>query len=267
MPVGYSIYVKKASFIHDRVDPRTKMFVLATVFVLALAFNHPAVLALITAAVLGIARIAKIPVKSLRTFLGAATWFFILGILLWPFYIDQGTTLFHLGSNAITDDGILFGIAMGLRVALMVTAAGVWMMTTSPQMMTQGLLRLGLPYKAGMAVSSSIRFVPLINAERLTIMEAQRARGLDLTKGNSFSRAVRSVAVIGPMLVRALDLAQALAIAMDARAFGAQESRTSIHEIHLSRSDRAIQWVCLGLILLGIVLRILGIGLIVKNYL
>jgi energy-coupling factor transport system permease protein len=149
----------------------------------------------------------------------------------------------------------------------MVTAAGVWMMSTSPQHVTLGLLRLGLPYKAGMAMSATIRFVPLINAERATIMEAQRARGLDLSRGNPFRRAVRYVAVIGPMLVRALDLAQSLALAMEARAFGARHSRTAITEIRLTRVDWYIVIGCALLIAVAIAFRILGIGVLIRGYL
>ena len=140
-------------------------------------------------------------------------------------------------------------------------------MATSPQHMTLGLLRLGLPYKAGMAMSATIRFVPLINAERVTIVEAQRARGLDLNRGNPFQRVVRYVAVIGPMLVRALDLAQSLALAMESRAFGARHSRTAITEIHVTKLDRLIMISCLLLIVTAIILRLLGVGVLISRYL
>ncbi len=188
-------------------------------------------------------------------------------MVIWPFYIQQGPVVIRVGSALFTSAGLLFGFAMGLRVALMVTAAGVWMMSTSPQHITLGLLRLGLPYKAGMAMSSTIRFVPLINAERATIMEAQRARGLDLSRGNPFRRAVRYVAVIGPMLVRALELAQSLALAMEGRAFGARHSRTAITEIRLTRVDWYILIGCALLIAVAIAFRILGIGVLIRGYL
>src|SRR5260370_10814559 len=134
---------------------------------------------------------------------------------------------------------------MGLRVALMVTAAGVWMMTTSPQKLTVGLLHLGLPYKAGVAMTAAIRFVPLLNAERATIAEAQQARALDLRRGNPFSRALKSVAIIGPLFIRAIDVAQGLALAMDARGFAARASRTSVVELRLTRVDRFIMYTFL----------------------
>jgi energy-coupling factor transport system permease protein len=267
MPVGYSIYVEKPSYIHQRIDPRTKLAVLGTAFVLALLFNNPLYLAVLLAVVVGLGLWAQLPLKSFRGYLLFSIWFLFLGMLIWPFYINQGPVVLHLGSTKFTSDGLLFGMAMGLRVALMITTAGIWMMATSPQHMTLGLLRLGLPYKAGMAMSATIRFVPLINAERSTIVEAQRARGLDLSRGNPLQRAVRYVAVIGPMLVRALDLAQSLALAMEARAFGARNSRTSITEISLKKVDWTIILICLFLIAAAIVMHIFGVGVLISSYL
>ena len=266
MPVGYSIYVETPSPIHNKIDPRTKLTVLGTIFVLALEFNHPLVLGLLTLAVLAVGLYAQLSFKRFLPFFVGGSWFLILGILIWPFYIYQGLPLFKVFGAQITVDGLLFGLAMGLRVALMVVAAGVWMMTTSPQKMTMGLLKMGLPYKAGLAMSTSIRFVPLINAERATIMEAQRARGLRLDKGNPLARASKSVSVIGPMFLRAIDLAQSLAVAMDSRGFGARSNRSSIFQIELTPIDRAIMIGCAVAVIGGLVMRILGIGVLVRGY-
>jgi energy-coupling factor transport system permease protein len=267
MPVGYSIYVDEPSTLHQKIDPRTKLTLMFTMFTLALIFNHPLVLAILLATVIGAGMWAQLSFRRLWPFLAAAGWFLILGFLVWPFYIHQGLPLFVLLGATITLDGLLFGLAMGLRVALMVAAAGVWMMTTSPQKMTLGLLKMGMPYKAGLAMSTSIRFIPLINAERATIVEAQRARGLRLEKGNPLSRAGKSVAVIGPMFLRAIDLAQALAVALDARGFGARPNRTSILYIEMTRTDRLILYGCLAAIIIGLVLRFLGIGVLIPGYL
>ena len=267
MPVGYSIYVDRSSFIHRRLDPRTKLAALGTAFVLALAFNHPAVLGALVLLVLLAGRMSDVPWRSLAPFLAGSMWFLVLGILIWPLYVKGGPVLFTIGSSTVTTDGLLFGLAMGLRVALMVTTAGVWMMTTSPQKLTAGLLHLGLPYKAGVAMTAAIRFVPLLNAERATIVEAQQARALDLRRGNPLGRAVKSVAIIGPLFIRAIDVAQGLALAMDARGFGAFDGRTSITQLRFTRTDRLVMFALLGACLVGIALRLLGIGLITRDYL
>jgi energy-coupling factor transport system permease protein len=267
MPVGYSVYVDRPSFVHRGIDPRTKLAALGTTFVLALAFNHPAVLGALVLLVLAIGRLAQLPWRSLLPFLAGSVWFLVLGVLIWPLYVTSGAPLFAVLGHTITVDGLLFGLAMGLRVALMVTAAGVWMMTTSPQKLTVGLLHLGLPYKAGVAMTAAIRFVPLLNAERATIAEAQQARALDLQHGNPLARATRSVAIIGPLFIRAIDVAQSLALAMDARGFGVREGRTSIIELRLTSTDRLILLVLLAACLLAVALRLLGVGLITRAYL
>ncbi len=267
MPVGYSIYVETPSTLHQKIDPRTKLTALVAIFILALEFNHPLVLGLLTVGVLAVGVWAKLSIKRFQPFLLGASWFLFLGILIWPAYIKQGLPLFTIFGLTITLDGLLFGVAMGLRVALMVVAAGVWMMSTSPQKMTLGLLKMGLPYKAGLAMSTSIRFVPLINAERATIMEAQRARGLHMERGNPLARARKSISVIGPMFLRAIDLAQSLAIAMDARGFGARDTRTSIIHIELTQMDKLIIAACIVAVVGGLVLRLLGIGVLIEGYL
>ena len=109
--------------------------------------------------------------------------------------------------------------------------------------------------------------MPLINAERATIVEAQRARGLRLEKGNPLSRAAKSVAIIGPMFLRAVDLAQALAVAMDARGFGARPNRSNLIEIEMTQTDKIIIGVCIAVVVVGFVLRLLGVGVLVKGYL
>src|SRR6266511_2416472 len=60
MPVGYSIYVDRPSYVHHQLDPRTKLAALGAIFVLALAFNHPAVLGGLVLLVLVVGRLAQV---------------------------------------------------------------------------------------------------------------------------------------------------------------------------------------------------------------
>lgn len=266
MPVGYSIYVEKDSPIHNSIDPRTKLVVLITLFIVVLCYNHPLFLAVPMVFVFIIAIWAKLGIKSLVPALLAASWFLILSFFIWPFYIEQGVVLFSVFSTKITVDGILFAVAMGLRVSLMVVAASVWMMVTSPQYLTLGLLRMGLPYKAGIAMATSIRFIPLINAERAMIVEAQRARGLDYQKAGLITRITRSIPIIGPLFLRSIELAQSLAVAMDARGFGVGDGRTTLYKIALNTTDKVILGLCAVIAVGSVIMRILGVGILVPGY-
>jgi energy-coupling factor transport system permease protein len=262
MAVGYSIYVEKDSKLHRDIDPRTKFLWLMTIFALSLLFNHPLPLGILVLLVIAVGVYSKLSLRILMPFLLASVWFLVLGVLIWPFYISQGTHLFTFFGQKITTTGLLFGFAMGLRVALMVTAASIIMMSTSPQKMMMGLLKMGIPYKAGMALSVAIRFVPLINAERLTITEAQRTRGLNLDQGNSFKKSIKYVGVIGPLMLRVFDLTSTLAVAMDCRGFGARSSRSSITKIGITKIDTILITAAILSIILAIVSRIFGFGVL-----
>ncbi len=267
MPVGYSVYREVASPIHDRLDPRTKLTWLVALFGLALCFNHPAFLAVLNLAVLGVAISAKLRLVDFRPYLLMATWLLLLSVVIWPAYINQGTFIQRVWFVDVTTSGIGFGLAMGLRISLMILGAATWMMTTSPQMITAGLLGLGMPHKAGLAMSTAIRFIPFMNAERVTILEAQRARGLDLSSGNPIRRAFRAAPVLVPLFGRAFLTAQNLSVAMDARGFGARAGRSSIIEIEFRRIDRILCWSALGAVIIGLAMRFFGIGILVEGLL
>ncbi len=267
MPSGYSLYIDRPSYLHQKLDPRTKTLILVATFVLSLLFNGPIPLALMLGLLLVASRWGMVPWSVIRVLLVTGVWFVALSVLIWPWYVREGTHLFQLFGAWITTDGMLFGIAMGLRVTIMVMVASLWMFTTSPQKITASFLKMGLPYKAGMAVGSSIRLVPLIAGEWTTIVEAQRSRGVDYKQGGLLRRAKKSVQILGPMLLRSIDIAQSLAIAMEARAFGSRSGRSSITEVRLVSMDKWVMLLGLVAIGFGIFCRIQGIGVLLRNYL
>lgn len=267
MPVGYSVYRAVDSPIHRSIDPRTKLAWLGALFGLALCFNHPLVLGLLNLGVLAVAGAARLRLIDVRPYLLMALWLMVLSAVVWPAYIPDGALLGRVWFVDVTDVGLLFGVGMGLRTTLMILAAATWMMTTSPQRITAGLLAMGLPYKAGLAMSAAIRFIPLMNAERVTILEAQRARGLDLSSGSPVKRAVRSAPVLVPLFSRAFLTAQNLTVAMDARGFGARPGRTNITQLAPTNVDRVLIAAAGLALIVGVACRVAGVGVLVEGLL
>jgi energy-coupling factor transport system permease protein len=265
LPVGYSVYRDTGSSVHRSVDPRTKMAWLLALFGVALCFNHPIVLGAFVAGVLGVGVAARLTWKDLRGFVLLGLWLILLSVVIWPSYISAGRHLGRFIGIDFTVDGLLFGLAMGLRITLMIFAAAVWMLTTSPQRITAGLLAIGLPYKVGLALSSTIRFIPLMNAERTTILEAQRARGLDLSRGNPLRRMFRAAPVLVPLFSRAFLTTQTLTVAMDARGFGAGKRRTSIVTLHPTTVDRVLTVAALLTLAVAVLCRVMGWGILIEG--
>lgn len=267
MPVGYSIYRDRQSVIHRGVDPRTKMLWLVVLFALALCYNNPIVLGALVVGEFAVAGLARLTWKDLRGFVFLSAWLLFLSFVIWPVYIHQGSVLFQLGPWPITDDGLFFGLAMGFRITIMLLGASLLMLTTSPQLMTAGLLGMGLNYKVGLALSLTIRFIPLMNSERVTILEAQRARGADLTRGGPVQRTMKAAPVLVPLFARALMTAQNLTVAMDARGLGARPTRSSITRLNFRRRDYLLCALAVLVLALSVVLRMRGVGVLVKGML
>lgn len=267
MPVGYSIYRDRKSLIHQGIDPRVKFLWLFVLFGVAMCYNNPFMLGAILLGLLLVAWVAKLKWADLKGFIWLSVWLISLSVIIWPTYIAQGVKLFSVGPFTVTTDGVLFGLAMGFRITIMLLAAAVWMLTTSPQLVTAGFLALGMNYRVGLALSLTIRFIPLMNSERVTILEAQRARGRDLEKGNPIRRAFMAAPVLVPLFSRALITAQNLTVAMDARGFGARPRRTNIIALHFARKDYWISILGVGFLGMSIVLRLLGIGVLIKGML
>jgi energy-coupling factor transport system permease protein len=138
------LYLDKGTWIH-RLDPRTKIIGVLVVFSICLCFNHPLYMAAIS---LGITLIA-ISAKSLQNF-----WrlHFLLMLLIvfstamWPFFAKGPTPLWSLGSLQVSQESLLYGIAMGLRLATFVGTGLIFLSTTRNEELTNGLIRMGCPY-------------------------------------------------------------------------------------------------------------------------
>lgn len=267
MPVGYSIYRERTSLIHKYIDPRTKFLWLLVLFAVALCYNNPLPLGLAVAGLLVTTRLARLTWKDISGFVWLSAWLTGLSVILWPAYIPQGTYLTSVGPFRITDYGIYFGIAMGFRITIMLLAAAILMLTTSPQLITAGLLGMGMNYRVGMALSLTIRFIPLMNSERVTILEAQRARGADLAHGSPFKRVAKAAPVLVPLFSRAMMTAQNLTVAMDARGLGVRPTRTNIIHVAFRPRDYVICIVGVVVVLLSVYFRITGVGVLVKGML
>ncbi len=90
-----------------------------------------------------------------------------------------------------------------------------------------------MPYRVGYAALAAIRFVPRFGRELETIRQAQRVRGVG---GFAPTRWIRTVV---PLLAGAIRHAERVALAMDARAFGAHPDRTERHLVPWRRRDTA----------------------------
>jgi len=113
---------------------------------------------------------------------------------------------------------LITGIVSGLRLLTIGTVFFLFFQTTSPGMLSNALLKMGIPYPFAFVLSASMQFVPVLIRRARNIRDAQRARGIPIEGG--LGTLLHLPALAGPLLIQAFTFADELAEAMEARGFG-----------------------------------------------
>jgi energy-coupling factor transport system permease protein len=134
----------------------------------------------------------------------------------------------------------MVGMTTGLKLAAMVIWSVLFLATTRAELLTLGLVRMGLPYTAAFAFSTALRLVPALVGAAVTIIEAQKTRGLDVETGSWLQRAQRHVPLLVPIIALTLRSTNTYAMALEARGFRARPDRTSLIHLQMTWSDWVI---------------------------
>ena len=231
------LYTEAGTFLH-RMDPRVKIVAVATLSLLALITSHLVYLLVLAAVMVVLILFGRASYK--KTMLAFSYVFRVMALIvvLWPLFDPRGTpVLFELGPIRITEPGILAGIATAVRIFCLAAAWYLLMFTTSQRDLVRGLVKMGLRFDFGLSLAMSLRFLPTFSAIVESIKDAQRARGLELDKGNFRKRARDYVAVLVPTVITALKMADTLSLALQSRAYGARTDRTYVRELKMRAGD------------------------------
>jgi energy-coupling factor transport system permease protein len=131
-------------------------------------------------------------------------------------------------------------IVAALRLLAMGTVFFLFFQTTSPESLSNALIKMGVPYSFAFVLTASMQFIPVLVQRATSIRDAQRARGIRLEGSLGMLRHFPALA--GPLLIQAFKLADELAEAMEARGFGAPGRRFR-HDPHF----RWVDWLVAGL--------------------
>ena len=154
-----------------------------------------------------------------------------LGFAVWvdPAGAPPTPEVLRIGGWALTEGALSVGLATGLRLAAIMTLAFIGGLTTAGADLVRALVQqLRVPYRIGYAALAAIRFVPRFGRELELIRQAHRVRGAN---GGPLTAPVRWAQPVVPLLAGAIRHAERVALAMDARAFGAHPDRTERHHV------------------------------------
>jgi energy-coupling factor transport system permease protein len=225
---------KVSSPIHN-LDPRIKFVYVIVIFIAAIMFKSILPLAVLFMMQLPFVFIARVQKQWLRSMRGAA---FLAAFI---FIVNIGTIyFFSTHPYVLYASDIENAFAMTLRFVVLVESFSVFFLTTSPDHLGLALEQSKVPFEFAFAFTTAVRFVPVLAEEAQTIMDAQKARGLELEKGNLMKRIRNYIPVLIPLIVSAIRRSLELAEAMESRAWGACKKRTNLYALKLHKGDYAL---------------------------
>lgn len=258
--MSLSLYLDVETWVH-RLDGRTKVLALLGLFVLELVFSDPRYLIVVMVFVLaGVAMASAF--GNVRKMWLLLVLLFIYSTLLWPFFVDGQTPLLTLGGQVLTKEGVLFGIAMGLRLDAMLMSGVLLLSTTRIEEFSQALQRLGVPAPLGFSLSLAFRWVPTLLGAMGTVIQAQRSRGLDLGRASLFGKIRRYPPLVVPLIGHTLRQTTLLAMALESKGFGPGQPRTPYVRSSMTMLDFSVLIVISVLVGISIWLRWHGYGTI-----
>lgn len=151
--------------------------------------------------------------------------------------IDPGVVVVQLGSWTLYSGALAIGFATALRLAAIVALAlPAGLTTTGPDLVRSFVQHVRVPYRIGYTALAAFRFVPRFGHELDVIRLAHRVRGAHPGRG-PVAAIARWAGYVLPLLAGAIRHAERVALAMDARAFGAYPDRTERHRVPVRTRD------------------------------
>ncbi len=189
--------------------------------------------------------VSKVSVRDFRRNLRAFTWLFVLTFGLHIFFGpgDESIRVPYIGWE-VSQSGVYNGFYYSLRIFLLLAFSYIFMATTSPLEIADGIERtlrplqkIGFPAnETAMILSLALRFVPTLLDEARRIRDAQICRGARLD-GNVLHKVKGFSAMLIPLFASALRRADNLALAIEARGYRGGKGRTSYFELRFKTAD------------------------------
>jgi energy-coupling factor transport system permease protein len=239
---------KVYSPIHN-LDPRVKFVYVCAIFGVAIIFGQLLPLIALFLFQIPFVLLAGVKREWLRSMRGAA---FLATII----FLTNVAFSFFNNRYILTPKILETATSLTLRFVVLVESFSIFFLTTSPDHLGLAMEQTRVPYEFVFAFTTAVRFVPVLAEEAETIMDAQKARGLELEKGSFLKRIRNYIPILIPLIVSAIRRSLELAEAMESRAWGATKKRTNLYKLSMHRGDAAMIAITLGVLASAIYVRL-----------
>jgi energy-coupling factor transport system permease protein len=230
-----TLYLGRGSVLY-RLHPQVKLGLLAATFASIYGVDRPLAVAPVAMALalLLISAGAWLNVRRFAVmFIAVPVATFIMWSLFYGYTRGDSAAL----GTPSRAEAIEFAAGMALKLESFLAASVLFLSITRVEEFTEALRGLGMPYRMSFTIALAFRLVPLFLASALSVVAAQRARGLDFSRGSVFARLARYMPVIVPVFMGALRRADGMAMALETRGFGRHAVRTTFLRSRVALRD------------------------------
>ncbi|MCL2023081.1 MAG: energy-coupling factor transporter transmembrane protein EcfT [Oscillospiraceae bacterium] len=227
----------KISSTHTLPDPRV-VFVFALYFsTFAVIFRTPLPMTILLIIAVDYSIAIRVPFKKLWGRL-KRLWQIVLAVsILQSVFVQSGETLIGIGGLPIvTLGGLLTGLTVLLRLALLITSASM-LSVYPPRTLIQGMLQLGVPQEIAYMVSIGLRFIPQMGQALRDSIIALQLRGIEPRELKLIGRIRLYSYLLMPAVASTLQNARELSMSLEMRGFRAYNKRSSYRRLSLKTGD------------------------------
>lgn len=252
---AFSMYVARESGLH-KLHPLTKasLTLLLLVAGLTLPGNWTGYF-LVLFIILPLALWGKIFSNFLKTVGIISLPFIVSVVIIQSLFWGKGTPIFEIWVISPKWEGIMFALMSVGRILLVMAGFILFAMTTRPDMLMISLKQMGAPSSLAYIIVTTLQIIPSFQRKAFTILDAQRARGLE-TEGNIFVRSRAFVPIVLPLILGSLVEVEERAIAIEARGFNSNRKETSLIEIPDTKPQIVLRRIFVITMLLSVIARI-----------
>ncbi len=234
-------YTRQQSLVHD-LDPRAKLVLSIVLAAITLMFLNIIPLLIVIGCLTPLIAAAK----SLRRWLKS-----MRGLVVLLLFIIIFNTLLSTVPNPFS-----YSVAIALRLIALMTSFSIFFLTVHPDELSQALIQMRVKFEFAFAMSMAMRYVPTLGQEAYAIMDAQRARGIELDKGNVLKRIRNIVPIIVPLIIVSIRRALSIAESMESRGFGASDTRTYMETLSFRKRDWAVVFLAITILVILVYFRL-----------
>lgn len=240
MDNALSLYAPEPSRIHH-LHPLTKLSLAGLALVLGLiAPGAMLTYLLVLVYILPLSLLARVGGRLFNAAWRIVLPFAISVFLIQGLFWQTGPVAVPLGPISLKTEGLIFAAASTGRILTLVCAFLLLSLTTRPDELMIALDERGLPPTLTYIVLATVQIVPRFQARARTILDAQRARGLQ-TEGNYLQRFKGLLPLIVPLVLSSIVDVEERAIALEARGFSKPGPKTSYRVLHQGEAEPALR--------------------------